>query len=112
MPTSNRAMIKKLQKGINQRFKEKILFNKTQWYSHTQDRPVTTYVIKKAYWDEQKKRTVSTELFHSTSEIQIVLFLRDYWFELNGWEVPTDNEMWNKAKQKYYERSTKFNEAR
>ena len=31
--------------------------------------------------------------------IQILLFLRDYWFEMNGWDIPTDNEMWNEIKQ-------------
>ena len=25
---------------------------------------------------------------------------RDYWFKLNGWELPTDNETWNKIRAK------------
>ena len=23
------------------------------------------------------------------------------WYELNGWEIPTDNAMWEEAKEKY-----------
>lgn len=100
MPRSNRAMIKKLQEAINTKFHERLLYNKTQWYSNTQDRPVTTYVIRKAVWSEEKGKNVNIELFKSTSQLQIVLFLRDYWYKLNGWEIPTDNEQWNEVKKK------------
>lgn len=100
MPRSNRAMIKRLQMAINEKFHEKLLYNKTQWYSDKQDRPVTTYVIRKAVWDDDKGKSINKELFKSTSQIQIVLFLRDYWYKLNGWEVPNDNEQWNKVKEK------------
>lgn len=100
MPRSNRAMIKRLQAAINEKFHEKLLYNKTQWYSDKQDRPVTTYVIRKAVWDDDKGKSINKELFKSTSQIQIVLFLRDYWYRLNGWEVPTDNEQWNEIKKK------------
>ena len=44
------------------------------------------------------------ELFKSTSQIQVVLFLGYFWYDINGWEIPTDNEMWNNAKQKYYDK--------
>ena len=101
MPSSNSTMIKKLQRAINEKFGQKLLFNKTEFYSEQQDRPVTVYSVKQAVWDEKKKRTVSVELFKSTSEIQIVLWLRDKWYELNGWYIPTDNEAWEKAKEQY-----------
>lgn len=100
MPTSNRVMIKKLQAAINNKFDMKLLFNKTQWYSKSQNRPINTWVIRKAVWDEDKGKFVNVELFKSTSEIQIVLYLRDLWYHLNGWEIPTDNEFWNKIKEK------------
>ena len=90
-------MIHKLQNAINSKG-EKLLYNKTQWYSETQNRPVTLYSIKKAVLDQDKDKLVNIELFRSTSQIQIVLYLRDYWYELNGWEVPTDNETWNQVK--------------
>ena len=100
---SNSVMIKKLQRAINGRGAQ-ILYNTTQFYSHDQDRPITLYVIKKAVWDEQKKRNINIELFKSTSQIQIILFLRDMWYELNGWKVPDDNPTWNDIKQKYREK--------
>lgn len=100
--TSNSTMIHKLQNAINSKG-YKLLYNKTQFYSEQQDRPVTMYTIKQVVdnSDPTKKKHTHIELFKSCSQIQIVLFLRDFWYEINGWEVPTDNEMWNEAKQKY-----------
>ena len=74
---------------------ERITYNTSQFYSIEQDRPVTKYIIKKNYYDKETKRTESTELFSAYSQIQIVLFLRDYWFKLNNIPLPTDNKMWN-----------------
>lgn len=96
--------IKKLQRAINDNFDQKILVNKTQYYSADADKVLEMLVIKKAVWDKDKQKFRNIELFASASDIQIVLWLRDYWYELNGWEVPTDNEEWNKAKQHYEER--------
>ncbi len=93
--------IKKLQRAINDKFGAKILINKTQYYSQDADRPLELLVIKQAIWDEDKKRFKNVELFSSASDVQIVLWLRDYWYELNGWQVPTDNEEWNQAKAQY-----------
>ena len=99
MPRSNSVMIHKLQQAINDKFGEKLLYNKTQFYSDTQNRPVTFYVLKKAIYDEEKGRNRNIELFKTTSQIQIVLYLRDYWYRLNNWEIPTDNEEWEKIKK-------------
>ena len=96
--------IKKLQRAINEHFGEKILINKNQFYSKDADRPLELLIIKKAVWDESKQRFLNIELFSSPSDVQIVLWLRDYWYQLNGWEIPTDNEEWTKAKAKYEER--------
>ncbi len=95
---SNSTMIHKLQQAINGKG-EKILYNTSQFYSADQNRPVTIYHVKKAVYDEEKAKTVNVELFKSTSQIQIVLYLRDYWFELNGWEIPQDNNVWNNIKE-------------
>lgn len=100
--------IKKLQKAINENFDAKILVNKTQYYSEDAERVLELLVIKKAVWDSDKQKFKNVELFSSASDVQIVLWLRDYWYELNGWEIPTDNEEWNKAKEKYEERQKKF----
>ena len=97
---SNLTLIKKLQHAINEKG-GKLLYQTKQWYSNDQERPVTTYSIRQAFYNEKTGKTESVELFSSTAQIQIVLFLRDYWYKLNGWEVPNDNEVWNDAKADY-----------
>lgn len=94
---SNTVNIHKLQNAINMRG-HKILYATSQFYSTQQDRPITIYQIKQAVVDEETKRTHTVELFKSTSQLQILLFLRDYWYEINGWELPTDNPMWEEVK--------------
>lgn len=96
--------IKKLQKAINEKFDARLLLNKTQYYSKDTDTVKEMLVIKQAIWDEDRQRFRNIELFSSASDIQIVLWLRDYWYQLNGWEVPIDNEEWNKAKDNYNRR--------
>ncbi len=96
--------IKKLQRAINDKFDAKILLNKTQYYSAEANRALELLVIRQAVWDEYKQKFKNVELFSSASDVQIVLWLRDYWYELNGWKVPTDNESWNKVKEQYNKR--------
>ena len=100
---SNSVNIHKLQTALNGKGYN-ILYSTSQFYSVKQDRPITTYQVRQAIVDEETKKSKSVELFKSTSQLQILLFLRDLWYEVNGWEVPTDNEMWNKAKERYYEK--------
>lgn len=95
---SNTTMIKKLRTAINERG-EKLLYNTSEFYSDEQNRPVTIYSIKKAVYNEKTHRNKHIELFHSTSQIQIVLFLRDYWYKLNNMKLPTDNKVWNKIRK-------------
>ena len=100
---SNTTSIHKLQTAINAKG-YKILYSTSQFYSHQQDRPVTVYQLKQAVYDEETKRTHSVELFKSTSQLQILLYLRDMWYEINGWELPTDNPMWEDIKRKMKEK--------
>ena len=100
---SNSQMIHKLQQAINMQG-YKILYNTSQFYSDKQNRPVTMYHVKQAVYDEEKGKNKSIELYKSTSQIQIVLFLRDFWYEINGMEIPTDNEQWNAIKDKEKEK--------
>lgn len=97
---SNSTMIHKLQKALNLKG-EKILYSTSQFYSDKQDRPVTMYILKKAVFDSEKGKNTTVELFKSTSQIQIVLFLRDLWYEINGMPIPTDNPQWEKLKGAY-----------
>lgn len=99
MANSNSTMIHRLQNAINGKG-YKLLYTTTQFYSDDQDRPVTQYHIKQSIYDPEKGRNRNEELFNSTSQIQIVLFLRDFWYNINGKELPTDNEMWNDIKKK------------
>lgn len=93
---------KKLQNAINQRSGAKLLINTQQWYSEDKGRAVTSYVIKQSVTEPgDKPYRHSVELFRTYSQVQMVLWLRDYWYELNGWEVPTDNNTWEEAKRKY-----------
>lgn len=95
---SNTTMIKKLRGAINGKG-EKLLYSTSEFFSEEQNRPITIYTIKKAIWDEDRGRNKNVELFHSASQIQIVLFLRDYWFKINNWELPVDNPQWNKIRE-------------
>ena len=96
---SNSVMIRRLQQAINMRG-YKILYSTSQFYSEQQDRPVTMYIVKQAYYDDETGKNKSVELYKTTSQIQVVLFLRDFWYDINGWEIPTDNEQWNGIKDK------------
>lgn len=93
--------IKKLQRAINAKVEDKILINKTQVYHQDTDIVTEIIHIKKVICDSTTKKNKYIELFYSTSDVQIILFLRDYWYELNGWEIPTDNEEWNKVREKF-----------
>jgi len=104
MANSNRVMVNKLKDAINQNFDAKILFNIKQWYSEKHKRVVTVYVLKQAIKDEESGKYKNVEIFSAYSMIQIVLFLRDLWYELNGWEVPDDNKKWTKVKEQYYKK--------
>lgn len=99
MPASNISMIKKLQRAINTKG-EKLLYQTSQFYSEQQKAPVTCHHIKKAVLDEETGKTKNKELFSTYSMIQVVLYLRDYWYKLNNMPIPTDNQQWNEIKEK------------
>lgn len=90
----------KLQKAINNTFDARILISTSQWYSEDRHAPITVYSVKQAITKDNGKQ-MNIELFKCYSALQLTLFLRDYWYELNGWEVPTDNQVWEEVKQKY-----------
>lgn len=100
--------IQKLQKALELEG-EWITISTSQFYSTDKRKFVTRYHLKKQERDENSKRSTQTELFSSCSQIQITLFLRDYLFEIQGKEVPTDNEIWNQAKAEYFKKKEKAN---
>ena len=91
---------KRLQTACRKLFGVKLLINSRQWYSDDKDMAMTMYVIQQVIVDDVGNRK-NIELFKTYSQVQLVLFMRDYWYQLNGWEVPTDNERWEAIKKKY-----------
>lgn len=94
--------IKKLQMALLMQG-ELILISTSQFYSVDKRKTVTRYHIKKQVQLENKNKSSQVELFNSCSQIQITLFLRDYYYEIMGYEVPHDNPIWEAAKKKYFE---------
>ena len=96
-----RVVMKKLQTAINSKFGEKLLLTHTQWYKPDTDQVRDMLILRKSVFDEAKGKYVPIEVFRTPSNIQMVLFLRDYWFTLNGWELPTSgNPVWEELKEK------------
>ena len=95
---SNSTNIHRLQRALNSRGCN-ILYSTSQFYSKDQNRPITQYIIKQATYDTEKDKMVNVELFKSFSQIQILLYLRDLWYSINGLEIPQDNPKWNKIKE-------------
>lgn len=96
----NRNTIKKLQAAINTKFGDQLLYDRRQFYSTKENRPINMYTIRKQVYSKSKGRPDSITLFKSSSQIQTILYLRDYWYERNGWEIPIDNPEWNLKKAK------------
>lgn len=95
---------KKLQYAINHTYHSRILINTSQWYSEDRNCPMNMYTVKQVVFDESGKKS-KIELFKTYSALWLLFFLRDYWYELSGIEIPTDNDDWEEEKQKYYEKS-------
>ena len=55
--------------------------------------------MHKQVFDEKTGKNTKVELFSTYSLLQMVFFMRDYWYMLNGIELPTDNEKWNKIRK-------------
>ena len=96
MADVNRS-INKLVGALNQNG-YMILYNKKQFMG-VEGKPHNLYTISQAVWNPDKHKYGSKEIYKSTSTVRIVLFLRDAWFRFKGWELPTDNEMWNKIRE-------------
>ena len=97
--STNAGMIKKLLTAINYKG-GRILYKVDEWWSNDQNRVVKKYTIKKAVLDETTGKNNNVELFTTHSQIQVVLFLRDYLFAMQGLEIPNDNQQWNEEKKR------------
>ena len=92
MPSSNSTMLYKLQVALNSKGL-RILCNRSQFYSDQQNRPVTMYKISQSVTNYQTGRNTHVELFSTASEIQVVLFLRNLWYAVQGKEIPPTNQI-------------------
>ena len=97
---SNSSLIKRLQSAINIKYDERLTYNTTQFYSESQKRMINMYSIKKTMNNRETGRHYYLKLFESASQLQLIFFLRDYWYKLEGTEIPEDNEVWNDIRQK------------
>ena len=99
MSRVQQAQIRKLQLALNNEG-QRITLSSSQFWSKDMNRTITIWSIKQAFWDEDKNKFVYVKLFESSSQIQIVLFLRDLWFKHKNMDLPMDNEYWNKIREK------------
>lgn len=99
MASSYLRTAKRLQTACRKLFGVKLLINSRQWYSDDKDMAMTFYTVQKV--DILNDKKIIVDLFKTYSQIQLVLFMRDFWYELNGWEVPTDNPIWEKIKEQH-----------
>ena len=89
--------INKLIQALNQKG-YMLMYNKKQFMGR-EGKPHNLYTVTQAVWNADKNKYGSIEVYKSTSTVRVVLFLRDLWFQTNGWELPTDNEMWNNIRE-------------
>lgn len=89
---SNSQLIYKLQVALNSRGL-RVLCNRSQFYSSQQNRPVTIYKVAQSITNPVTMKNNHKELFSSASEIQVVLFMRNLWYAVNGWDIPPTNKM-------------------
>ena len=90
--------IYKLRQAINSKG-HRLLFTSTEFFSEEKGRPIAIYHIKDSIKNVETGKYESKELFASPSHLQIIFFLRDYLFTLDGKELPTDNEYWNTIRE-------------
>jgi hypothetical protein len=108
MPRSNLDMIYRLQVALNSKG-IKALINRSQFYSEERNRPVTIYKVSIAQFDEESGRTKNVEVFSSASQIQIVLFLRNFWNLVQGKPIPPTNGI--KGAAQFEEKWEQFEES-
>ena len=92
-------VIRKIQRACNVKFDEQLCYNINQFYSTTHKREINRYVISKQTTDGTSGKYSKEDLFSTYSLLQMVFFMRDYWYRLNGIELPNDNEQWCEARK-------------
>lgn len=92
-------IIRKLQRACNLQFGEQLCYNISQFYSETHKREINRYSLTRQITDGTTGKHSKEELFGTYSLIQMVFFIRDYWYRLNGNDIPNDNDIWIEARK-------------
>lgn len=103
MATNLMQTSKKLIQALNSRGYKMTL--STKQFMGKEGRPHNMYCICRALWNEEKGRYSHEDVYNTTSMVRVTLFLRDMWFEENGWELPTDQEEWNAIREELREKN-------
>lgn len=101
--------IKRLKIAIRQKADIKLLITTKEWFSESKQVLMPYYIISQHHYNSETKKSTQEEIFRCGNKIQVVLFLRDYWYNLNGWDIPKD-EYWDEKKERYnirYDRKRK-----
>lgn len=54
-------------------------------------------------YNSEKHKYDSTPIYSTPSLVRLVMYLRDFLYIIDGKELPTDQELWNKIRQKLIE---------
>lgn len=92
--------IKRLKIAIRQKANIKLLITTKEWFSEEKQVLMPYYIISQHHYDAKTRKSSQEELFRCGNKIKVVLFLRDYWYTLNNWEIPKD-DYWNEQKKEY-----------
>ena len=87
---SNRKKISQLQYALDRKGFT-VYYSTHQFRSDTQNRLITMHKLEHRVWDPKKERYRNEEIFSSASQIQVLLFLRNILFWLEGKEIPPSN---------------------
>ena len=92
--------IKRLKIAIRNKYDIKLLVTTKEWFSEQNKVLMPYYIIYKHNYDPKTRKSSQEEICRCGIKIQVVLFLRDYWYTRNGWEIPKD-EYWDEKKERY-----------
>lgn len=92
--------INRLKIAIRQKSGIKLLITKKEWFSEQKQVLMPYYIISQHHYDPKTKKTTQEELFKAGNKVKVLLFLRDYWYTLNNWEIPR-GEFWDEKEERY-----------
>lgn len=94
--TADRLRIALNQRGYN------LTISKRQFLGNN-NALINLYIVAQAVWDDERHKYYNSDLYSTSSRLKLVFYLRDLWYFENGWELPTDDEMWNETRKELQE---------